>query len=283
MSLLYSSDHQKCVRYASPGTAIFRSVRSKEKNSLHSRDMTSSVIVFVLEGELVIDCGIYKGMLVPAGHFAFLPKGSRINAYAQENTLVLRCIVDNNMRLCDRHALGDLITKVDIASIVYDYSILPVRKRLNDFLFLMVDCLNDGLNCLRYHQSKREELFLLLQAYYTREELAGFFYPILCNEMEFKDLVLSNYRKAKDLQELAALVNMSLVTFNRHFKKAFFMSAAQWMEEQRAGDILHEIQMSHKTFCEISLEYNFSSPSYFTAFCRRKFGKSPKQIRGRDR
>ena len=179
MSLLYSSDHQKCVRYASPGTAIFRSVRSKEKNSLHSRDMTSSVIVFVLEGELVIDCGIYKGMLVPAGHFAFLPKGSRINAYAQENTLVLRCIVDNNMRLCDRHALGDLITKVDIASIVYDYSILPVRKRLNDFLFLMVDCLNDGLNCLRYHQSKREELFLLLQAYYTREELAGFFYPIL--------------------------------------------------------------------------------------------------------
>ena len=82
-----------------------------------------------------------------------------------------------------------------------------------------------------------------------------------------------------DVNELADMAHLSLVTFNRHFKKAFGETAARWLEKRRAEDLLREIQLTRKTFAEIALEFRFSSPAYLTTFCKRHFGKTPKQLR----
>ena len=183
-------------------------------------------------------------------------------------------------RKSTRFTLENLPKLIDFSTIQHKYTVLLIRERIMQFIDSLILCLNDGLGCRHFHQLKQKELALLFRGYYNKEELAHFFYPILSENMDFKELVLANYTYAKDMESIAERMNLSPTTFNRRFKKNFGESFAQWQEKRKADDILREIRMTDKTFSEIANEYNFSSPAYFTTFCKRNFGKSPTEIRG---
>ena len=174
----------------------------------------------------------------------FLPCNCLCSAKVLEDTVLLRCHFDKNTQMCSRFALENLPRLVDLSSIPQAFNPLPIRERLRQFLVNLYACLDDGLGCRHFHVMKRQELALLFRGYYSKEELAAFFYPVLSEDMDFKELVLANFRDVKELDALAKLANLSPATFSRRFKKTFGLSFAQWLEKRKVEDILRDIRMA---------------------------------------
>lgn len=279
MSLLYVKEHLSCREYSSPENAIVRIHNQESSTDLWEGYVANSIIAFLLKGKIIANCGNYMNRHVSAGEMFFIPNNSYVSGFVLEEAQLVTVVFDTSMNLCSRFSLENLISQIDMSKINYDFTILPIRPRVLSFLELLVQCLSDGLGCSHFHNSKRNELMLLLRAYYTKEELSSLFYPALSVDLDIKDFALSNYNKVKDVKEFASLAKMSPVTFNRRFKKVFGVSAAQWLEKQKSKDILQEIEQTNKTFAEIADSFNFSSPAYFVTFCKRHFSKTPKELR----
>lgn len=137
----------------------------------------------------------------------------------------------------------------------------------------------DGLNCLHYHKVKQEELCILLRSYHSPDELYTLLKSVVGNSDNFKDFVLQYYKRVSSVSGFAALANMSLRNFQRRFKTEFKCSAQQWLTDRRAEHILLDIRSTDKELAEIAVDYGFATPSYFTLFCKRYFGKTPSALR----
>lgn len=279
MSLLYIKEHLSCREYSSPENAIVRIHNQESSTNLWEGYVANSLIAFLMKGKIIANCGSYTNIEISEGELFFIPNNSYVSGFALEEVQLITVVFDTSMNLCSRFSLENLVSQVKLEKVEYDFTILPIRPRLLSFLSLLEQCLSDGLGCMHYHNSKRNELMLMLRAYYTKEELACLFYPALSVDLDIKDFALSNYNKVKDVKEFASLAKMSSVTFNRKFKKIFGESAAHWLEKQKSKDILQEIEQTNKTFAEIAESYNFSSPAYFVTFCKRNFSKTPKELR----
>lgn len=279
MSQLYFDDHQNCDDFADSRQAAFSVSRFREGEKLPDKRMEHTVVFLLLEGKLLVDCGPFLGCEVCSDFLLLIPNGTAVSGKAMEDTLVLRCVLNMDGNFCSRCSFEMLKKYVDEEALEYRCDLLPVRKRLREFASFLVQCLDDGLGCRHFHDCKQNELMLMLRGYYTNEELARFFYPILSKDWDINNFVWSHYKKASNVSELAKMAHLSLVTFNRHFKKAFGESAARWLEKRRAEDVLREIRLTKKSFSEIAMELCFSSPAYLTTFCKRFFGKTPKELR----
>lgn len=155
------------------------------------------------------------------------------------------------MRLCSRFSIQQLSHFISESTCQNPYC-LKLDIRLQSFFSLLVDCLKEGLGCIHYHQIKRDELFLYLRAGYTKEELALFFYPVLGQNLEFKDFVLMNSRKIFDVKHFALQANMSQSTFNRHFKETFNETAKNWLLLRKQEFVKRDIALSNLSFSEIA-------------------------------
>ena len=231
MSILYRKEHSLCKEYASPGRAIFEVYRFRKDEDLPNKIMDYTAIVFVLEGRILANCGSFLNYVINSGCILMIPNGMKISGVALEDTLILRCIFNIEGHLCNRYSIESLTEFIDLDKWEYQFDLLPICERLSEFVSLLIRCLDDGLGCFHFHQWKREELMLMFRGYYTKEDLAHFFYPVLSANWDINSFVLNHYKKANDVNELADMAHLSLVTFNRHFKKAFGETAARWLEE----------------------------------------------------
>lgn len=279
MSQFYLHEHQNCDDYADSRQAVFSVFRFREGEELPDKRMEHTVVFFLLEGKLLVDCGSFLGCEICSGFLLLIPNGTVVSGKAMEDTVVLRCALNMEGHPCERYSFEMLKRYVDEEVIEYRCGLLPVCERLREFASLLVRCLDDGFSCRLFHDCKQSELMLMLRGYYTKKELARFFYPILSGDWDINNFVWSHYKKAGDVSELARMAHLSLATFNRHFKKAFGETAARWLEKRRAEEVLREIRLTKKSFSEIAMELCFSSSAYLTTFCKRNFGKTPKELR----
>ncbi|GHV70971.1 transcriptional regulator [Bacteroidia bacterium] len=160
---------------------------------------------------------------------------------------------------------------------------LPVKKTILHYLSLLSTCIKDGLNSDYFFELKRHEFFLLLLTYYKKEDLARFLYSIFSKNIQFKKNVMDNYRSVKNVQELAALANYSTSGFIKKFQKYFNESPYQWMQKQKAQQILKELRQGVKSLQEIANEYKFSSYQHFAGFCKTQLGFPPTEILKKNR
>lgn len=279
MSILYYQEHSHCKDFLTPEQAALKVYRLKKGEKLPEKVMEYTAIILLLEGRIKTSCGASLDCEVRSGCVLLIPSGVSVSGEVCEDIVAVRCILDMEGHLCSRYSLESLKRYVAANERECPLNLLPIRDRVRRFAELVIDCVDDGLGCRHFHRAKQNELMLLLRGYYTKEELAGFFYPILCMNWNMNSFVLSHYKEAEDVGKLAEMANLSVVTFNRHFKKAFGESAARWLEKRRAEDVLREIQLTKKSFSEIAVEFHFSSPAYFTTFCKRCYGKTPKELR----
>ena len=103
------------------------------------------------------------------------------------------------------------------------------------------------------------------------------FPEILCN------FVMENYKKVNSVKEFADLYYVSERSFSRKFHSCFGESPYKWMQKKRAEQMLEMICDPELSFQEISGRLGFSSPSHFTAYCRRMYGMSPTQLREKNK
>lgn len=108
-------------------------------------------------------------------------------------------------------------------------------------------------------------------------------YLSLDKDYLFSDFIYSNYRKVRNVQELADLSFYSLSGFEKKFRRTFGISASKWLKQKLSMEILYEITKTSKQFKEISLDLGFSSPSHFNNFCKSLLGKTPREIRKNQR
>ena len=156
---------------------------------------------------------------------------------------------------------------------------LEANEVIRSFTGLMEDYLQKGLESDLLFDMKRQELFLLLFATYPRRELAAFFYPLIGEGIQFKEFVIGNYIKAKNVQHLAQMANYSTSGFIKKFIRYFNESPYHWMLRHKAKIILDEICSSQISLKEIAFKYNFSTYQHFVDFCKMQFGVAPSRLR----
>ena len=281
MRLFYQEEHKTCYHYAEKSTATFKVYHLQHDAPPAQARLECSLMVFVVEGESLIRYGAGKPFVVPAGRFFLVEPGTLFTGHQQVPTLVMTMAFVGAPQLCNIYTLENLVRDTQGASLPVDpHFTLPIRPRLREFLDLVMHCLDDGLSCAHYHELKREEFFLLVRAYYSKEELAALFRPLLGIDHDFRRQVLEVCAKGCcDIAAMAGQLNMSTATLQRKFKQTFHETAGQWLLNRKAERIVRQLKTTSLTFDQICFENGFSSPAYFSNFCKRVFGKTPTQLR----
>lgn len=278
MTLFYKEEHTTCYNYRLPSLANFNFLRFEKTDIPITLNVDRSVLIFLLSGEAQVTCGNYKNRTYKESEVMLIPRNSCCFVKVKKECVTISCSFVQNIDFCNQFSFHKLLEFVP-EDFVYDFTLLPIRERIGEFLTLLKHCLDDKLNCQHFHELMERELFIFLRAYYTKEELAAFFYPLIGKDMDFKDFVLSNYLSIPNIEEFASLANMSLATFKRRFQDAFGQSVHKWIMERKAEWAYKDILLTDKPFPEISQEYGFQSSTYFSEFCKKHFGKSPQELR----
>ncbi len=273
----YLNDHLVCPYFNNPSTASF-SIHHAEKGSRHDNVLiTVSTIVFMLEGELEYSYESHFRKKLSAGQFLLLPSGATVNVDVLEASRSIRCRFDVQMQMCEYFRLDQL------EQTAKGMDAGPHPLRMNDtvrlYLSTVESYLSGGFMCACLGKHKHQELMYLLRALYTRDELGGFFAPVINKDVHFIDAVRRHARGCNTVSELASKLNYSVSGFNKRFERCFDQSAHSWMQRQRSEYILRDLCENIMTNKEIVYAYNFSSEARFYEFCKSKWGKTPKEIR----
>jgi len=277
-ALLYAQEHFACHNYEKGKNAALE-ILNIPKGKQIQRTLHDTEIVFMLDGQFVLSYAKIFDMVVNPGVIMLFPPGSQIKAEALEDTRLIICRIRGILQLCECISLEHMYTFRD-KNIKDEFHMLNINDRIYKFVELMQECVDDGLKCGYYFETKMKELFFLLRAYYTKEELNQFFSPLLSHNSRFMNLMYQN-RNVKSVHELADISLYSESGFKKQFHKVFGTSASDWLRNQKASLIYHDLNCSEMSIKELADKYNFSSVSSFTTFCQSKFGLPPGQIRAR--
>ncbi len=278
MTLLYKPEHLSCLNYSTESDRIFHVMHLEKGQNYTRRYPESTFLVFIINGRVTLHYGISQQMEPQPDNVFLLPQHFPIEYTAHEDSTLLLCTFTTELNLCSRYAIQQLAdyTPGNVSDNLFT---LPLDHRLHAFAQMLAEALQEGLGCIHYHQLKRDELLLYLRAGYSKEELARFFYPILGDDISFKQFVLSHHTETADVKQLAILAHMSLSTFNRRFKATFHETARDWLLARKSERLLRDIVMTDLPFAELAAKYQFSSAAYLTAFCKKNLGGTPFELR----
>jgi AraC-like DNA-binding protein len=233
-------------------------------------------LVFLLEGELTVSYNEFINIKVAPRNFYLIPKSSElvIKSLSWSNGIVflfktLEGMYDKPVS----QAYWKIASQHEQA-----VCLLPVHYLLSDYLDLLLRYMRNGISCPKMDKIKTQELFLLLQNLYTREEIANLFHPILGKSLGFKEKVLQYYQDTASVDELAGILGMGRSNFDIKFKKEFGIPPLRWMLKEKAKRVRFSMAESDVTLSDIMQKYNFSSPTHLNRFCKQQFGCSPTEL-----
>jgi len=160
----------------------------------------------------------------------------------------------------------------------YDFQPTRMIPQFEAFLESLAYYLDQGVKCEHFHELKHQEMFLIFRWFYSKEQLAQLFYPIIGRSLNFRALVLENYLKIKNVNELAVLSMMGRSSFDIMFKKEFGMSAGQWLLKQKAKHVKFAMSMPEASINDIMATFEFNSATHFNRFCKQQFGCTPLEM-----
>ena len=276
--LLYAQEHFACQNYEKGKNAALEILHIPKDKKIE-RTLHDTEIVFMLSGSFNLSYRKILNTVINPGVIMLFPPGSRVKAESLEDTLLIICRIRGVLQLCECVSMTQIYNSRD-RNIKEEFHMLSINDRIYKFVELMQECVNDGLKCGYYFETKMKELFFLLRAYYTKEELIQFFSPLLSHNSRFMNLMYQN-RNARSVNELIDISMYSESGFKKQFNKVFGTSASDWLRDQKASLVYNDLIGSDLSIKELADKYNFSSVSSFTTFCQSKFGLPPGQIRTR--
>ncbi len=238
--------------------------------------LTNNLLIFFIEGSCKFACNQYVDRLFTAGDAIFIAASSEVYGLALEPLKVVYTACNFHVSSLSRQYFEHLCEHVP--NIKYDFTPLKMNTPLSSFVNSLSYYLNSIGSRDDLQEMKRQELFLILRMYYTKEQLAQFFYPIIGRNIAFKSFVLENYVQCQKLDDLIQMSNMCSNVFMRKFKSEFGVSAYQWMLEQKCKRIERKAMQSGVTVKELMLEVGIESPTHFNRVCKRYFNKTPKNL-----
>jgi AraC-like DNA-binding protein len=279
MESLCVPQNRKCVNYDSEEYPLVEILGPSDG---FEQDTKHTLLLYTLRGAVYVSYGTLKDYVLAEGCLMLFPPGIRISGRtcAQAKILVVR--IRESPSLCDRFSLETIYrTQSDITRLRHCH--LEANAEVKTHMEILERDVANGLLCVRFLSVKIQELFFYLRAYYTDDQLAGFNQPLLSPDARFLAFIWSTYRQVHNVTQFAEKANCSLTAFKVKFKKITGMPPSQWLAEQKARNVYHEISCGKKSLKEIGQEYHFASASHLGIFCRKNFGKSPGNLRsGKD-
>ncbi|MGL4327616.1 MAG: helix-turn-helix domain-containing protein [Tannerellaceae bacterium] len=277
MSLMYVDEHVSCSHYLTDIRSGFSVKNVVEDVEIKTERLDSNYIIFILEGRVSIACNEHTLQDMKKGEMILLPKSSHVYGKIDAQSSFVIYIFDHISHLCNKYALQNLSSYT--MNISYSFKSFPIVREIAQFLDMLKSCLESGLSCTFFHEIKSSEILLLFRAFYSKEDLAHFFYPLVGSSMDFKTSVLTKYRDAKTVEDLSLLLGYGLSNFKKKFKEEFDESAYQWMLKQKSKHIQYKLSFAEVDFASIIEEFGFSSPAHFNRFCKTQYGKTPSELR----
>lgn len=283
--LQYKKEHVNCIYYANDNTRKISVIKIQDEEIYIKKDCESTTLYFVMEG--ILKVGIKKDIKqkIEAGNFFLSEAGFSPYIQAVGSATIITCNISDTTSLCNEYSLRHLVQfyKENKKYIVYPKNqivSLPIVKLLKEELKTIQHIIGSGMNCLHMQRMKIEIILLMLRAFYIREDLALLFAPLLTEEFEFKQLILSSYNKKLNVQEMIDCTGMSQSTFTRKFIKVFGITPKQFLTQRKRSALLRDIVTSQLSIKELAEEYGMTQ-NYITKFTHQTFGMTPTELRGR--
>ena len=233
-------------------------------------------LLFILEGEIKVEdeessytCGVNQMVLIGYNN------KYRITSLAKGRMMILN--FTTHYHVCVNISAERIWNT--IKTLKYKFNTLEMVPPMQQFVESVMFYLDNKINCDYLHKSKAVEISTIFRFFYTAEETANFFYPVLYKDLSFDTLVRKNYKQAKTIQELADLCGYSLSKFKQTFTKHFGISPYQWMQQQKISKLKADLANKTIPFKTITFEHGFVDQSHLNAFCKRYLNATPSQIR----
>ena len=253
------------------------------KGKHFSRDrVCSSLLVFVLEGEVEISTGIYVKEFAGEGQMFVVHEGDNGYTKGLKDAVILLCSFDSSMALCNGLSLGNATEDYKEPTPEERQSQGLPRLEINNMLMtelkLIQHEVESNLLDYRFMEFKRYIIVSMLRTLYNKEELFYMFRCVRNDDFDFRDKVLHFYTCDINAQELCAKMEMSSATFNRRFKRAFGMPCSEWLNSKLQVQVLMDLKTTDLSVKEIAEKYNLTL-NYLTDFCKKFLGDVPGNLR----
>lgn len=284
MELLYREEHLACLYH---DNSFRPAIELREIHPARHFDEQSRQckIVFLLEGELSYAHDGSVQAQMEKGQMLLLPPDRRFSLRSQGQARILVIRLGQDIRFCECYLVESLLRQAGTipatgtAETPPETFLLHMNHAVEAFAHSLLPCLEAGLRCKYYFETKTRELFYLFRAFYTKQELALFFREMLHSDSYFFYFVKRNRQNYKNVTSLAAAMNMTLHSFEKRFKAVFDMPAYKWMTGLKAADIYNALCTGQTPLKELASQFGFSSKSSFSDFCRKNLGNTPGRIR----
>jgi AraC-like DNA-binding protein len=233
-------------------------------------------IVFIVKGCVKVLINDLETYIVNSKEMFLIEEDRFYHIEVMRQSQVMTCLFHPEIFLSEQALINELVPLCNKDEEIFPR--LPIKEAIFSYLTLLQTYMRDNVGSAYFYELKKQELFILLCSYYSKKELAQFLYFIVSENVQFKEFVMNNYRKVKNVQELASLANYSTSGFIKRFQRCFNDSPYGWMQKQRAKQIQIEIKQGVKSLQEIAVEYKFSSYQHVSNFCKIQLGCPPTKI-----
>lgn len=275
--LFYAEEHLSCSRYLHmieegfmlkeiPRGDVYIKSGSTKKNHL----------VAVISGSIEFTYEEYPPRVIKAGEIFTLSRCAVVHSRCIEDAKMIILYFEIPTINCEKINFQEL--REIAKNIECKFNVLPMKNMLELFYSTLLGYLQVGANCIHLHSIKQTELLLCLRYFYTKEELASLFYPMLYKTYNFRHLVLENYEKVKSVKELVDMSHMSKSVFFAKFQEEFGTSAKQWLMTKLIRKIEYAALEPDITVKELMLKFNFENLSSFQRFCKDNTGYTPLEL-----
>lgn len=181
----YINEHLSCKNYMDEYSTGFYLKELNNEYIIPRRNLETHVIVFVLEGKLILSYDNYLNREFKTGEMFFVPKSSTILGHAAEKSKIILFSFNYLLSGCDKMQIENLNSYIREEE--YDFKPLEINGQMRKFLDTLELYLNGGANCFHLHDLKHREFFMALRFFYTKKQIATFLYPILSNSFDLKN------------------------------------------------------------------------------------------------
>lgn len=145
-------------------------------------------------------------------------------------------------------------------------------------IFESLNLYNSNLDAKEILDLKFQELFLYLIRSQNKEFISYINQIKRLNSLDFKSMFFEDFIY-ENVACMAKTAKMDVSSFSRKFKLAFGKSPKEWLDDRRFNLALQLVKNSNKNINQICLECGFSSPAWFIARFKNKFGTTPYRLK----
>ena len=98
------------------------------------------------------------------------------------------------------------------------------------------------------------------------------------SKIDLRDFMEKNYRCDMSMSEFAKASGRSLSTFKRDFKRMSELSPERWLTDRRLRAAYDMLDRGRRV-SDVCFDVGFKNVSHFSAIFKRKFGKTPGDVR----